>query len=89
MNLALALLGEPDVLLLDEPSASLDPRQRRLLWELASGVRQRGGAVVFSTQNLEELERFASRVAVLVDGRVVFDGPYAEYASAPEHDVFA
>ena len=59
LNLAVALLAAPDVLLLDEPTASLDPRQRRLLWEVAAEVRERGGAVVFATQNLEELERFA------------------------------
>jgi ABC-2 type transport system ATP-binding protein len=89
LNLALALLGDPSVLLLDEPSASLDPRQRRRLWARAADVRGRGGAVLFATQNLEELERFATRVLVLLDGSVVFDGPYEEYEAHPEQDVFA
>jgi ABC-2 type transport system ATP-binding protein len=89
LNLAVALLARPDVLLLDEPTASLDPRQRRLLWEVATDVRARDGAVVFATQNLEELERFATRVAVLVDGELVFDGTTAEFKSSPEADVFA
>jgi ABC-2 type transport system ATP-binding protein len=89
LNLAVALLADPDVLLLDEPTSSLDPRQRRRFWELARAVRERGGAVVFVTQNLEELERFADRVVVLLDGRLVFDGSAEEYARSPEADVFA
>jgi len=89
LNLAIALLADPDVLLLDEPTSSLDPRQRRRFWDLARAVRDRGGAVVFVTQNLEELERFADRVVVLLDGRLVFDGSAEEYARSPEADVFA
>jgi len=89
LNLAVALLGKPDVLLLDEPTASLDPRQRRLLWEVAAEVRGRDGAVVFATQNLEELERFATRVAVLVGGELVFDGSLEAFRAAPEADVFS
>ena len=69
LNVAIALLGEPRVLLLDEPGASLDPEQRRRLWELASGLRAHGGALVFATQHLEELER-ADRVIRLEEGRV-------------------
>jgi ABC-2 type transport system ATP-binding protein len=89
LNLAVALLAAPDVLLLDEPTASLDPRQRRLLWEVAAQVREREGAVVFATQNLEELERFATRVAVLVGGELVFDGSLEQFKASPEADVFA
>ena len=59
LNLAISLLGDPDVLLLDEPTAALDPDQRRRLWERVAALRERGGAVVFATQNLEEVERFA------------------------------
>jgi ABC-2 type transport system ATP-binding protein len=89
LNLAVALLAAPDVLLLDEPTASLDPRQRRLLWEVAAEVRELGGAVVFATQNLEELERFATRVAVLVGGELAFDGSLEQFKASPEADVFA
>jgi ABC-2 type transport system ATP-binding protein len=89
LNLAVALLGHPDVLLLDEPTASLDPRQRRRLWDAAGQVRERDGAVVFATQNLEELEHFATRVVVLLDGAVVFEGSLEEFRQAPEADVFA
>ena len=89
LNLAIALLARPDVLLLDEPTASLDPRQRRRLWEVATQVREREGAVVFATQNLEEVEHFANRVVVLLDGRLVFDGSLEEFSRSPEADVFA
>jgi ABC-type multidrug transport system ATPase subunit len=89
LNVAIALLTRPDVLLLDEPTAPLDPRQRRRLWELASEVRDRGGAVLFATQNLEEMEKFSDRVAVLLEGRLVFEGTLEEYGQAPEARLFA
>jgi ABC-2 type transport system ATP-binding protein len=79
LNLAIALLGGPDVLLLDEPTAALDPEQRRRLWERAAALREAGGAIVFATQNLDEVERVADRVAALREGRLVFCGPAAEY----------
>ena len=79
LNVALALLGEPRILLLDEPTASLDPVQRRRVWEVVDGLRAEGGAVCFATQNIEELGH-ADRVVALQDGRVV--------GSSPE-DVFA
>ena len=70
LNVALSLLGEPRVLLLDEPTAALDPGQRRRVWEVVNALRSDGGAVCFATQNLEEVEH-ADRVLVLLDGRVV------------------
>jgi ABC-type multidrug transport system ATPase subunit len=89
LNLGVALLADPDVLLLDEPTAALDPSQRSRLWEIATGTRDRGGAVVFVTQNLEELERFADRVVVLRGGELVFDGSHETYDATPEAHVFA
>jgi ABC-2 type transport system ATP-binding protein len=70
LNVALSLLGEPRVLLLDEPTAALDPGQRRRLWDVVNALRGEGGAVCFATQNLEEVEH-ADRVLVLQDGRIV------------------
>ena len=78
LNLAIAVLGSPQVLLLDEPTASLDPAQRRQLWERVDAVRDGGGAVVFATQNLEEVADHADRVVKLEDGRLVFDGEPAD-----------
>jgi ABC-2 type transport system ATP-binding protein len=74
LNVALSLLGEPRVLLLDEPTAALDPGQRRRVWEVVNALRADGGAVCFATQNLEEVEH-ADRVLVLLDGRVVPSTP--------------
>ena len=70
LALAGALALEPRVLLLDEPTAALDPGQRRRVWEVADTLRAEGGAVCFATQNLEEIEH-ASRTIVLQGGRVV------------------
>jgi ABC-2 type transport system ATP-binding protein len=89
LNLAIALLGSPDVLLLDEPTAALDPEQRRRLWERAGALRDAGGAVVFATQNLDEIERAADRVAALRDGRLVFDGTVDEYDRSESDTLFA
>ena len=78
VNIAIGLLCEPPALLLDEPSASLDPRQRERLWEFIGGLAGRGTTVVFSTHNVAEVERYADRVLVLVDGELLFTGTPAE-----------
>ena len=89
LNLAIALLGDPQVLLLDEPTAALDPEQRRRLWDRVTALREAGGGIVFATQNLDEIERHADRVAALRDGRLVFDGPAEEYDRAQADTLFA
>jgi ABC-type multidrug transport system ATPase subunit len=81
LNLAIALLGSPTVLLLDEPTASLDPAQRTRLWERTASLAASAGAVVVATQNVEDLERTCDRVVELVEGRAVFAGSVAEYAA--------
>jgi ABC-2 type transport system ATP-binding protein len=82
VNIAIGLLCEPSVLLLDEPSAALDPRQRERLWEFIGGLAVRGTTVVFSTHNVAEVERYATRVLVLVDGELLFAGTPAELEQA-------
>jgi ABC-2 type transport system ATP-binding protein len=74
VNIAAGLLADPDVLLLDEPSSSLDPRQRERLWEFVGALARGGTAVVFTTHNVAEAERFADRVLVLADGELLFEG---------------
>jgi ABC-2 type transport system ATP-binding protein len=82
LNLAIALLGYPDALLLDEPTAALDPEQRRRLWKRLEVQREAGVALLFVTQQGEEIERHADRVVALRDGAVAFAGPVAEYEGA-------
>ena len=79
VNIALGLLAEPAVLLLDEPSASLDPRQRDRLWQFLSGL---GTTVLFSTHDVGEAERHADRLLVLADGELLFTGTPAELETA-------
>ena len=82
VNIAIGLLSEPPVLLLDEPSASLDPRQRERLWEFIGGLAVRGTTIVFSTHNVAEAERYAGRVLVLGDGELLFTGTPIEFERA-------
>ena len=74
VNIAIGLLRAPEVLLLDEPSSSLDPRQRERLWEFISTLVADGTAVIFSTHNVGEAEAHADRVLVLADGELIFAG---------------
>ncbi|HEX5622040.1 MAG TPA: ABC transporter ATP-binding protein [Solirubrobacteraceae bacterium] len=75
VNIAIGLLGDPEVLLLDEPSASLDPRQRERLWAFLAEL---GTTVVFSTHDVGEAERHADRLLVLADGELLFTGTPTE-----------
>jgi ABC-2 type transport system ATP-binding protein len=75
INIAIGLLARPSVLLLDEPSVGLDPRQRARLWEFVSGLAgDHGTTVIFSTHDIQEAERYGMRLLVLADGEAVFDG---------------
>jgi ABC-2 type transport system ATP-binding protein len=80
VNIAVGLLADPAVLVLDEPSSSLDPRQRERLWRFILGLCERGRCVVFSTHNVAEAERYAGRVLVLADGELLFSGTPGELA---------
>jgi ABC-2 type transport system ATP-binding protein len=88
VNIAVGLLGDPAVMLLDEPSSSLDPRQRERLWAFVAGLARDGGTtVVFSTHNVAEAERYADRLLVLADGELLFTGTPAELEQATgEHE---
>jgi ABC-2 type transport system ATP-binding protein len=77
VNVALGLIGDPPVLALDEPSASLDPIQRERLWEFVAGLTRAGRTVVFSTHNAAEAQHHAERVIVLADGSMRYDGSVA------------
>jgi ABC-2 type transport system ATP-binding protein len=75
------------VLALDEPSASLDPAQRERLWSFIVDLARGGTTVIFSTHNVNEAQRYADRVIVLAEGRLLFDDtPAALLAEAREQD---
>ncbi len=80
--LAQALIGEPAVLLVDEPSAGLDPAQREEIWELLAGLRG-PRTLVISTHDLEEARRLATRAAVLSAGRLRAQGAVSELLREP------
>jgi len=76
--LALALAGQPPLLLLDEPTSAMDVEGRRAFWTTMRGLADRGTTVVFATHHLEEADAVADRVVVVAGGRVVADGTAAE-----------
>jgi ABC-2 type transport system ATP-binding protein len=80
VNVAIGLLADPPVLLMDEPSAALDPRQRERLWEHIDALAGAGTTVLYATHTLSEAERYADRVLVLADGERLFWGAPAELA---------
>ena len=78
VDLAVGLLTEPDVVILDEPTTGLDPRSREQLWNVVADLAGAGVTVVLTTQYLEEADRLADRIVFLHHGRVVDDGSPAE-----------
>ncbi|MGN6371655.1 MAG: ABC transporter ATP-binding protein [Solirubrobacteraceae bacterium] len=84
VNVALGLLADPPVVLLDEPSTALDPDQRQRLWAFVCDRAAGGTCVLFSTHIVSEAARYADRVIVLDDGRMIFDGAPAALARGEE-----
>jgi ABC-2 type transport system ATP-binding protein len=73
--LAIALVNDPLLLFLDEPTTGLDPQSRRNFWGLIEAVRRRGKTVVLTTHYMEEAQRLADRVAIIARGEIVAEGP--------------
>ena len=80
LDLACTLMGEPDLVLLDEPTTGLDPESRRSVWRLIEGLRDRGATVLLTTHYLEEAERLADRLEIMHGGLIVRSGSPAEIA---------
>jgi ABC-2 type transport system ATP-binding protein len=74
LDLAMSLVSEPKVVVLDEPTTGLDPRSRRDVWEAVSELARGGATVLLTTQYLEEADLLADRIAVIDHGRVVAEG---------------
>jgi ABC-2 type transport system ATP-binding protein len=78
LDLAAGLIARPPVVLLDEPTAGLDPRSRQDLWRIVEDLRRDGTTVLLTTQYLEEADRLAQRIAVVDHGRLAAEGTAAE-----------
>ena len=77
LSLAAAVIGRPDLVFLDEPTAGLDPQARHATWELIEGLRTAGASVILATHYMEEAERLADAVVIVDHGQVVASGPPA------------
>ena len=76
--IALALINDPEVVFLDELTTGLDPQARRAIWDLVTGIRERGKTVFLTTHLMEEAERLCDRVAIIEHGRLIEMGPPAD-----------
>jgi len=82
LDLALAVLGDPEVLFLDEPTTGLDPESRQATWRLVRSLQAAGTTVLLTTHYLDEAEALADRVAIMSGGRIVREGTVADVVAA-------
>ncbi|MFF4417961.1 ABC transporter ATP-binding protein [Streptosporangium sp. NPDC001559] len=82
VSLAAAVIGRPELVFLDEPTAGLDPQARHACWELVGDLRAAGVSVVLTTHHMDEAERLSDRVVIIDRGRVVADGTPASLTGA-------
>jgi ABC-2 type transport system ATP-binding protein len=78
LDLALALVGDPELIFLDEPTTGFDPAARRTAWNAVRSLRELGKTVLLTTHYLDEAQELADRVAIIKDGRIVAEGPPGE-----------
>ncbi|MFN0007941.1 MAG: ABC transporter ATP-binding protein [Planctomycetota bacterium] len=78
LSVACALVGDPELLFLDEPTTGLDPQSRRQLWDIVRGLRARGRTILLTTHYMDEAERLCDRVAVVDHGKIIALGSPAE-----------
>lgn len=87
MLLAIALVNDPDILFLDEPTTGLDPQARRNFWELVRAIRARGKTIILTTHYMEEAYLLCDRIAIMDHGRIIAEGPPAMLLREHFHDV--
>jgi ABC-2 type transport system ATP-binding protein len=80
LDVAMALVGDPELLFLDEPTTGFDPAARREAWEVIASLREHGTTVFLTTHYMDEAQRLADRVAIVKDGRIVAEGSPDELA---------
>jgi ABC-2 type transport system ATP-binding protein len=78
LDIAMSLIGNPQVIFLDEPTTGLDPQGRIEVWQAVKELAEHGTTVLLTTQNLDEAERLADRIAILHGGRIIVNGTLAE-----------
>jgi ABC-2 type transport system ATP-binding protein len=83
LDFALALVGDPELIFLDEPTTGFDPEARRTAWETVRRLRELGKTIVLTTHYLDEAQALADRVAIIKDGRVLAIGPPRELGTHP------
>jgi len=81
LAVAMALVGDPEVLFLDEPTTGLDPQSRRQLWDVIRELRDRGRTIILTTHYMDEAERLCDRVAIIDYGKIIAQGSPAELVS--------
>ena len=82
LDVGLALVGDPELVFLDEPTTGFDPAARRQAWEVIAGLRELGKTVLLTTHYMDEAQALADRVAIIADGRIVAEGTPAQLAAA-------
>jgi ABC-2 type transport system ATP-binding protein len=85
LDFALALVGDPELIFLDEPTTGFDPEARRAAWETVRSLRDLGKTILLTTHYLEEAQALADRVAIVQDGRVLAIGPPRELGVGASH----
>jgi len=78
LDIAMGLIGDPPVVFLDEPTTGLDPQARIEVWQTVKGLAEHGTTVLLTTQDLDEAEHLADRIAILREGRIFVNGTLAE-----------
>jgi ABC-2 type transport system ATP-binding protein len=87
LDFGLALIGDPDLIFLDEPTTGFDPAARRAAWETIRSLRELGKTILLTTHYLDEAEQLSDRVAVLREGQIVATGTPAELTRTPKTEI--
>lgn len=88
LDLACALLNDPRVIFLDEPTTGLDPESRARTWDLLGTLRDRGVTMILTTHHLEEAERLADRTAIMHAGRIAVEGSLTDLVAERDGNLF-